>query len=481
MLSSACEILEIDVSGDFLELFEPLRHGSHTWLLDSSLPSGRLGRYCFGGADPYLVLRARGRKIELDCRRGVRPDLPTGQRVVEGNPFEVLRELLPPPPSGITATPPFIGGVVGYLGYELVQHLEPFESSAIDDLALPDMVLLFVDRVLIFDHQTGKAMACGLGFSQNPKTARKHALDAARELEVQLRNDGDTRAVEASLRPLPPVSTPADFDVADYRKAVDAALEEIAAGNVYQACLTRRFERACPADAFDLYRAVRRRNPAPFGSFFDLPEAAIVGSSPERFLRLDTQRNVESRPIKGTRHRHHDPEEDAASRRVLEESAKDQAENLMIVDLVRNDLGRVCETGSVSVPELMCIEDYASVFQMVSTVTGTLRSDRDVIDLVCAAFPPGSMTGAPKIAAIHLLDGLEPVRRGIYSGAIGYFDARGGADLSVVIRTILLSEGRAFVHAGGGIVADSRPDSELREVLDKAGPLFAALDEVGGR
>ena len=282
------------------------------------------------------------------------------------------------------------------------------------------------------------------------------------------------------VRPAPRPSAPpfAFFDAAGYAKAVDAVLEEIRAGNVYQANLTHRVERDYRGDPWDLYRELRRRNPAPFASYLELPEASVVSSSPERFLRLGADGEVESRPIKGTRPRGRDAGEDASLRRDLARSEKDRAENLMIVDLVRNDLGRVCETGSVCVPERMAIEDYASVFQMVSTVRGRLRRDCDVVDLVRATFPPGSMTGAPKIAAMRLCDRLEPVRRGVYSGAIGYLDARGGADLSVTIRTIVVRQGRAYVHAGGGIVADSDPMDEYRETLTKARPLLEALDSA---
>jgi anthranilate/para-aminobenzoate synthase component I len=238
-------------------------------------------------------------------------------------------------------------------------------------------------------------------------------------------------------------------------------------------------ERDFRGDPWLLYRALRRINPAPFACYLELPGVVVVGSSPERFLRVGADRRVESRPIKGTRPRGRQAAEDAANRAALERSAKDRAENLMIVDLVRNDLGRVCETGSVAVPELMALEEYASVFQMVSTVTGRLREDCDALDLVRATFPPGSMTGAPKIAAMRLLGRLEPVRRGVYSGAIGYLDVRGGADLSVVIRTLLLRGGRAYLHTGGAVVADSDPRDEWRETLDKARPLLAALDEMG--
>jgi para-aminobenzoate synthetase component 1 len=224
-----------------------------------------------------------------------------------------------------------------------------------------------------------------------------------------------------------------------------------------------------------LYRELRRLNPAPFAAYLELPEGAILSSSPERFLKLGHRRDVESRPIKGTRPRGRTPESDLRLEQELSTSEKDRAENLMIVDLVRNDLGRVCELGSIEVPELQVIERYATVLQMVSTVTGRLRGDRDAIDLLRACFPPGSMTGAPKIAAMQLLDEIEPVKRGAYSGALGYLDVRGGLDLSVVIRALIVQRGRAVLHVGGGIVADSEPVAEYRETLDKARALIAAV------
>jgi len=226
---------------------------------------------------------------------------------------------------------------------------------------------------------------------------------------------------------------------------------------------------------------LRRLSPAPFAAYLELPEVAVAGSSPERFLKLEADGRVESRPIKGTRPRGPTPETDELLAAELAASAKDRAENLMIVDLVRNDLGRVCRIGSIAVPELMAIESYATVFQMVSTVTGRLRPDCDATDLIRAAFPPGSMTGAPKIAAMRILDAIEPVRRGIYSGAIGYLDARGGADLAVVIRTLLVKDGRAYLHAGGAVVADSDPVAEYIESLDKARALLAAVADASGR
>ncbi len=355
---TACAGAELPPQPGLLERFAALRAGSHPWLLDSALPSERLGRHSFAGADPYLVLRAFGGRVELDCRRSVRPDLAPGCSTRIGDPLEIARTLLPEPPDSVPSAPPFVGGAVGYLGYELAQTLEPLAFHTRDDLALPDIALLFVDRVLSFDHERGVLCAWALGFGENEERARaaardnlavfRGALDAPCEWAPQ-----PTRAA-ASANEIAHGTDPAA-----YIKAVDRVLEEIVAGNVYQACLTHRMQSEYGGDAWSLYQRLRGANPAPFAAFIDLPELAILSSSPERFLQLDAQRVAESRPIKGTRPRGRGSE-DAAFERELAGSAKDRAENLMIVDLVRNDLGRVCETGSISVPELMAIERRSS-------------------------------------------------------------------------------------------------------------------------
>jgi len=467
---------QISPARGVLEVFAKLRSGAYPWLLDSALASER-GRFSFAGADPYLVVRGRGSELEVECLRAARPDLKVGRRLASGDLLEMVRSLFPEPPSAPAPMDlPFIGGAVGYLGYELAGQFDVHHFRGLDDLQLPDLYLLFVDRFIAHDSREDRLYACGLGFSDEPDVAADRARRAVDEICAQVagvsppaRSASVTRSAAAS----------AFFDADTYAKAVDTAKEEIEAGEVYQVCLTHRMERDCAADPWALYLRLRELNPAPFASYLELPEVAIVGSSPERFLELDADRRVESRPIKGTSPRGCDEASDLANRAALEASAKDRAENLMIVDLVRNDLGRVCELGSVEVPELMVIESYASVYQMVSTICGRLRDECDVFDLVRATFPPGSMTGAPKIAAMRILDELEPVRRGIYSGTIGYFDIRGGADLSVVIRTVLLSEGRAYLHAGGGIVADSNSAAEWQESMDKARLLEAALEDVG--
>jgi para-aminobenzoate synthetase component 1 len=471
-----CALREIRPAPDPLAVVGRLRDAQGAWFLDSASSGGRLARYSFLGCDPYAIARLRGRELKLEVRREADPRFPCGQHRQSGDVLALLRALLPRRPEASAPDLPFAGGAVGYLGYELAEQLDVHRLHGRDDLGLPDAAFLLVDRLVAFDHRTGRAFVLALGLAERAGEARERAELAADQLLESLAAPQPTRPTRATPQPAHAAAEP--LDVAAYAKGVDAIQQEISAGNVYQACLTARTSRHCDVDPWQLYQALRRVNPAPFACFFELPEVAILGSSPERFLRVDRTGNVESRPIKGTAPRGRDAREDAARRDALARSPKDRAENLMIVDLVRNDLGRVCETGSVHVSELMAIEAYASVFQMVSTVRGRLAPDRDVFDALGATFPPGSMTGAPKIAAMRILDRLEPMRRSIYSGAIGYLDVWGGADLSVVIRTLLLREGRALLHAGGGIVADSDAAAEVREVLLKLRPLEDALTET---
>jgi para-aminobenzoate synthetase component 1 len=487
---TAVHVRELSAALDPLAVLASLRGQSYPWLLDSALASPRLGCFCFAGADPYLVVRSSvtSGKSVLECRRRVRCDLEVGSRVSSEDPFELVRRLLPAPPSGYSGSDaselPWIGGAVGYWGYELAEKLETIRFSGRDDLGMPDLALLFVDRLLAIDQKEGRAWAVGLGFASERAEAAARAEHAASSLSGIPTERGRSRLADeeprASAQRRWPVPPPGDlrafFDESSYGAAVRRIAREIAQGNVYQANLTHRLElplgRCGP---MRLYRELRRLNPAPFAAYLELPEGAILSSSPERFLKLGQRRDVESRPIKGTRPRGRTPESDLRLEQELSTSEKDRAENLMIVDLVRNDLGRVCELGSIEVPELQVIERYATVLQMVSTVTGRLRGDRDAIDLLRACFPPGSMTGAPKIAAMQLLDEIEPVKRGVYSGALGYLDVRGGLDLSVVIRALIVQRGRAVLHVGGGIVADSEPVAEYRETLDKARALIAAV------
>ena len=478
---TAHALRELVPAPDVLTLYARLRSGAAPWLLESSLPDPRLGRFHFLGADPWCIARVFGSRVEIERRRA--PDgCATSQRIAfEGDPFAVSRALLPRRPDGSPPPFPFAGGLVGFFGYEMAAHCDAPPLRARDDLGLPDALWFGVDRCVAIERESGRAFLCALGFGDDLASARARAqigLDALeRALAAPCANesaDANT-APHARERTRPPAPA---LDAGAYAKAVDAILEEIAAGRVYQACFTQCCERAFAGDAFSLYRALRRVNPAPFAACLEVPEFSLIGSSPERFLRVSRGGEVESRPIKGTRPRGSTPERDERLRAELLASPKERAENLMIVDLVRNDLGRVCETGSVHVPELFAVEPYASVFQLVSSVRGRLARGRDAFDAARACFPPGSMTGAPKRAAMGLLDRLEGVRRGVYSGALGYFDAWGGADLSVVIRSVVLTRGRAWLHAGGGIVADSLPFAEHAEAEQKLAPLLQALGDA---
>lgn len=441
------------------------------WWLDSALPTPPLGRWSFAGAEPWAVLRSFGSRHELEVVRAARPDGPgPGRHVLAGPALEVLASLQPPPPA-CPVDVPFTGGAILVLGYGLGARLDRVRGLHANGAELPDLCALFVDRLYAFDHLEGRLWAVGCGFGASPARAEARARHAAREQAAL--PEGSL----PSVRPGPPLRSPASpaADAALHAKSVGEVRERIEAGDLYQACLTRRLDRPAPADPWSLYARLRRANPAPFGAYLELPDGVVLGSSPERFLRVTSGGWAESRPIKGTRPRGESPGEDRRLRAELAASPKDRAENLMIVDLVRNDLGRVCEVGSVHVPELMAIESYTTLFQMVSTVRGRLAPGSCALDAVAAAFPPGSMTGAPKLAAMELLARLEPEPRGFYAGALGYLDVAGGCDLSVVIRTAFLRGGRLFFHTGGGIVADSQAEEEWQESEDKVRVLLEAL------
>jgi para-aminobenzoate synthetase component 1 len=505
----------IPVAQAWADLLERLHRADGFWLLESTLADPLRGRFSFTGAAPRAVLRARGGRVErVGCAAGDPAGAPERSVGLE-DPFLALRRWLPrlPPDEAPDAAElPFVGGAVGWLGHELAEGLEPVRLGGLDDLALPDAYFLLVDRLLAFEHATGRLCAVALGFGADPGAARAEAERAAERLAGAVARgvadpfEAAARAVAAASEPWRSSGAPgpvrgaeapgpeplrlhdaatgldldAFFDAHAYGKAVREVQERIASGDVYQANLTHRLAVASRADPWRIYTNLRRISPSPFAAFLATPEVALVGSSPERLLRVSADGEVESRPIKGTRPRGATGAADAALRAELAASEKERAENVMIVDLVRNDLGRVCVAGTVVVPELFAIEPYATVFQMVSTVRGRLRPGLDALDAVRAVFPPGSMTGAPKIAALRLLAGLEPVRRGPYGGALGYLDARGGADLSVVIRTLLARPGRAWLHVGGGIVLDSDPAAEWAETLAKARALLDALAASAG-
>ncbi len=444
--------------------------------LDSASTTTRLGRYSFLTADPFDVIERKGSSSALD---------------------DVRARLAPFQAEPIAGLPPFQGGAAGYIAYDWGLTLERLPAPRYDDLALPDVVLGIYDWVLAWDHVASRAwlISTGMPATAGPDRAtraRARADDVRERLRVgpsaSDRPDQPDPVGPVLLdRPLPPsylvengwwdpsFELRSSFTHRDYLEAVARVREYIFAGDIFQANLSQRFEAPLRESPWAFYSRLRRRNPAPFAAFLETRDASVVSASPERFLHVDRSGFVETRPVKGTRPRGVGPEHDAALGQALAESAKDRAENLMIVDLMRNDLSRVCAPGTVRVSELFSLERYATVHHLVSTVVGHLEPGYDALHLLRAAFPGGSITGAPKLRAMEIIAELEPSQRSVYCGSIGYFSVTGDLDTSIAIRTAVVRDGRVYFSAGGGIVADSDPEQEYRETLDKARALIDAL------
>jgi para-aminobenzoate synthetase component 1 len=493
------------MNGDLAPLVEPLGETAnptevcsrfldlpYLLFLDSAASQHPDAQYSFLAADPVLIVRSKGATTEV--RR--REDAAWSQ--VSGDALSTARSYLPgdvaEPVSGL---PPFQGGLAGYIGYDWGARLEQLPVPRYDDLAIPDLVLGLYDWVIAWDHRIGTAWLISTGLPDTGAARERRArerMDLARE-RLGGRRGGEAGALRAARRQDSPVPTypvtgiegaerldlRSTFTHRGYLDAVARVREYIIAGDIFQANLSQRFQSALTEPPFALYRRLRERNPAPFAAYLAFDELAVLSASPERFLRLDPKRRlVETRPIKGTRPRGLGPMHDAALGRALAESAKDRAENVMIVDLLRNDLSRVCRPGTVRVPELFALEQHPTVHHLVSTVLGELAPGADAVDLIRAAFPGGSITGAPKVRAMEIIAELEPTQRGVYCGSIGYISATGAMDTSIVIRTYLALGGRVYFQAGGGIVADSDVELEYRETLDKARGLIETLVESYG-
>ncbi len=451
--------------------------------LDSAVADAQLGRYSFITADPVTAVRSKGLLTQqLVDGRWVR---------VSAEPLAHVQALVAahaaPPVAGL---PPFQGGAAGYVGYDWGMTLERVPRPRYDDLAVPDVQLGLYDWVVAWDHAADRAWVISTGLpdqgpAQIERAARRLAFvreRLAREAGCGMRDATPriphpaSRLPAAPSYPVPGIpSLRCNFTHQGYLDAVARVIEYVFAGDIFQANLSQRLEAPLVGTPLALYRRLRSRNAAPFSAYLDFGDLVVASSSPERFLRVEPGGRVETRPIKGTRPRGLSPEHDAALAQALAESAKDRAENVMIVDLLRNDLSRVCQAGTVRVPELFAIEHYATVHHLVSTVVGELAPERGPVDVLRAAFPGGSITGAPKVRAMQIIAELEPTRRAVYCGAIGYLSCTGALDTSIVIRTCLVLGRAVYAQVGGGIVADSDPEQEYRETLDKARGLIAAL------
>ena len=433
--------------------------------LDSAATGDLRARHSFIGISPFEVIEVIGGELRIDGAAAT------------GDPFAVLDERLRRYRNDAEAPLPFAGGAMGFLGYELGRYIERLpQRHAAEDV--PEMALGFYDLVIGFDVVARRAWVFSSGLPETDPTLR-HARAAARLQACLDRLEAAQPLPETQA--LPSAVWQADLDRAGYQHRICRILDHIRAGDIFQANFTMRFhtERPQGLDPVAAYRALRRLSAGPFAAFLRCGDRLTLASaSPERFLSLSRDRRIEARPIKGTRPRSTDAAEDRASRDALCESEKDRAENLMIVDLIRNDIGRVAETGSVAVPALLSLESFATVHHLVSVVTARLRAGLSAVDLLRASFPGGSVTGAPKIRAMEIIDDCELARRGAYCGSILWLGCDGAMDSSIVIRTLAMTPDRVIAQAGGGIVADSDPAAEYDELRVKLAPM---LDVLGGR
>ncbi len=442
-------------------------------LLESAGEIAGDSRHCFLSADPAVIIVARGRQCKVTWADG-------SSSSRDADPLVLARELvLLHPCESVPGLPPFQGGIAGVIAYEYGQLLERIPDFAIDDLELPDVILAVYDVVISWDREQGRSWLISTGFPRSPEAPRdagscgRRATERLTGFQGLLTEPGN---VGPSGWQPPPYSINSSISRESYGQSIASIKEYIRAGDIFQANFTQRFDVALSESPVEIYGRLRQVSPAPFAAYFAFDSAVVMSSSPERFLRAGSDQWVETSPIKGTRPRGSSPEDDHRLSTELASSEKDRAEHLMIVDVLRNDLSRVCEYDSVTVPELLSLRHYSSVHHLVSTIRGKLRSDRDVFDLLRATFPGGSITGAPKIRAMEIIAELEPVRRNVYCGTVCYVGHNGEMDSSIVIRTLIATSGRLYFSAGGGIVADSDADAEFSECMDKIRGILDALD-----
>lgn len=438
----------------------------YSFLLESVTGGEQLARYSILGARPKLVLRTKGRQAKKVTRAGEqRMEIPDDQ-----DPLDLLRaEMAGPRPVHVDGMPKFIGGAVGLMGYDLVRFFERLPDENLDDLNLDDLAMLITESVVVFDH--AKNLIRVIVLADGTPEGYDSAVAEIERVAAMLR-----RPIPPMPQGRSPVGDVTSNQTSDeYQAAVRKAIEYIGAGDCIQTVVSQRFQTRCEAHPLTVYRALRSLNPSPYMFLIRLGDVDLIGASPELLVSCfgDTAR---VRPIAGTRWRGATPEEDDALAAELLADEKERAEHIMLVDLGRNDLGRVCEFGSVEVNDLMVIEKYSHVMHIVSDVTGTLQEGKDALDLIRASFPAGTVSGAPKVRAMEIIDELEPTRRGVYAGSVGYLSATGDMDVAIAIRTIVLKENVAYVQAGAGIVYDSQPSKEDEECRNKAKAALSAIE-----
>ena len=447
----------------------------HSFLLESVERGEHIGRYTFLGARPYMQVESSGNEVVIHQGRGRRKE--------REHPLKIVKQLLRQHrPAKLEGLPPFTGGAVGYCSYDMVRQLERIGEHAKSDLSLPDCCLMFFDRLLAFDHLRHQIhIIANADIShESPRRAYDRAVADIHILERKLARGlrpAQWKSSSPRFRSTLKVQAPGSRE--KFIKAVERAKEDIAAGDIFQVVLSLRLDYIPGVAPFDIYRALRTVNPSPYLYFLRMGNTHVLGSSPEMLVRV-TERKLEYRPIAGTHPRGRDAEEDDRLEKQMLGDEKERAEHVMLVDLGRNDLGRVSEYGSVKVRDLMYVERYSHVMHIVSALEGKLRSNMDAIDAFAACFPAGTLSGAPKVRAMQIIEELEPTRRGIYGGSVLYADFAGNLDSCIAIRTMLMEGKRAYLQAGAGIVADSDPAREYEECMNKAQAVLKAVERARG-
>lgn len=466
--------------------FMKIDDGDYSYLLESVEGGEKIARYSFLGTSPSLIFKSKGSQIEIlktsPRAKGLTSQSPKykiEKFTTERDPLFKIKELM----DGfrfvkVDGLPRFCGGLVGYMGYDVVRCFEEIPDENPDDLGLPDMLFVLTDTILIFDHIDHKIKIVSNALVQNdPLEAYKAAVGRIEEIAKGLKKPLVVNRRRKGARSPLGFKVKSNFTQEKFEASVRKAKEYIRAGDAIQIVLSQRFEIKLRSHPFDVYRTLRSINPSPYMYYLKFRDLTLVGSSPEILVRCEDG-VVEARPIAGTRPRGKDEAEDLRLMKGLLRDPKEIAEHIMLVDLGRNDIGRVCEYGSIHLPELKTIEKYSHVMHIVSDAVGKLASGKDIFDVLRASFPAGTVTGAPKIRAMEIIDELEPTRRGPYAGLVGYFSFSGNLDSCITIRTLVIKKDKAYVQAGAGIVADSRPRSEYQETQAKAKALILAVERA---
>ena len=454
---------ELSTELNSFELYSIFKDEKYSFFLDSGMDHAKLGEFSFIGANPFLVFKSKDEDMEI-LKDGKSENL-------KGNPFDKIKEILNQYKMDYKCEIPFVGGAVGYLSYDLCHHIEDLPRTAIDDVNIPDMYFGLYDGVICIDHrgEKDKVFVASLGIIDDEEKVVSTLIETIKSAEEK----GVDIVLPRTTKKKEFVS---NFTRDGFVNSVRKVQDYIESGDIYQANLTQRYSCDLEETPYQLYGKLREINPAPFATFMDFGEGQIVSSSPERFIKI-RDNVIEARPIKGTRPRGKNPEEDKKYREELINSEKDKAELLMIVDLERNDLGKIAKTGTVKVTELFHLEEYSTVYHLVSTVVAEVKDDLGPVDCIEATFPGGSITGAPKIRAMEVIDELEPTQRNIYTGSVGYIGFNGDLDLNIVIRTVVCKDDKAYFQVGGGMTWDSDAEEEYQETLDKAKALMDALNK----